>query len=94
MMRLTCAVGGTHPCGQPAVAVLLTEDTVHTGSSWDGWHHKDVITAFPMCEDHAPEEVHEARCSMHEDEFLVLTLPITEPTSTDVGVTTTEGVTP
>lgn len=70
--KLTCAVGGsTAECGRPAVAVILSEDEI--------WHAGDVqenlIVAFPVCADHAPEEVHETRSSMDAEEFVVLSLP-------------------
>lgn len=70
--RLTCEVGPlVTPCGQPAVIVILAEEMVvlHNGEE------RELLTSYPVCADHAPEEVHEARMSMHEDEFLVLTLP-------------------
>lgn len=62
-------------CGQPAAIVVLSERQV-----WcEGEEHEEgILTAWPVCADHAPEEVHEIRCSMDESEFLVLDLPITK----------------
>lgn len=69
-MKLTCKVmdlGLTQPCGQPAVMAIMVEQA------------QNVLEAWPVCEDHAAEEAHEARASMSEDEFTLVPLPKPRP---------------
>lgn len=72
-MPLTCDVGMPEAgvCGKPAVVIILFEQEV--------WHAGDVeesiLTASPVCADHAPEEVHEMSLTSNLDEFVVVNLP-------------------
>lgn len=79
-LALTCQSGGnrvhgTHwraACGKPATVVILYDQEV--------WHagdvQEDILTSYPVCADHAAEEVHETRQCMAEDEFVVVNLPL------------------
>ena len=54
-------------CGKPAVILILTD-----------WQ-EGILTADPVCAEHAAEEAFEARTSMDEDEFVIVNLDDTEP---------------
>lgn len=67
------ATGRNHPtqtCEGTPVILIVTEDEI--------WHAGDVqewlLIAFPVCAEHAPEEVHEMRSSAGEAEFAVVTI--------------------
>lgn len=70
------------PCNQPPVMLILEEQEV--------WHagdvQEDILTAYPYCAGHAPEQVHEARSSMADDEYRVVTLPVTPERCTHPGL--------
>lgn len=86
-MKINCEVavmGGpgqvaVPPCGKPAVILIVTEVEreecwgVYTGDHTDRavFHHHNLQ---PVCAGHAPEEAHEARSSMSEDEFVIVNL--------------------
>lgn len=49
-------------CDKPAVILIVTDD--------DG-----SLGAYGVCADHAPEEAHEAACTMHPSEYLIVNVP-------------------
>ncbi len=59
-------------CGEPAKVLILADTEVYLHTSAQVI---EFTVATGACEAHAPEEVHEARQSMAEDEFIVVTLP-------------------
>jgi hypothetical protein len=61
---------GKGTCGMPAAVGLVTEGE-HVGNVNKPY---TVLELLPLCEDHAPEWIHEATISMADDEWSVVTL--------------------
>lgn len=82
-MKLTCnhnpGDGGPEgpDCGQPAAILILSTviPVLCRGTAADGAHTTEsieLLVAVPVCADHAPEEVHEAKACMAPDDFTIV----------------------
>lgn len=78
LIQMKCRfMTGTGPdsteCGALAVAMILTEtieDHVHGDPN-----PPVIIEAWPLCNDHAPEAVHETVVSSADTDYLILQIP-------------------
>jgi hypothetical protein len=55
--------------------VILTTERYFDARNVGDEDWKDRIVVQPVCAEHAPEQAHEARSSMSDDEFVIVNLP-------------------